>query len=456
MATRAAVRQKSIRLKQVLRYLALGSIMSPPRRKLTVDEADDDEDDADDEGAAVAGKPKHTVQEVVTRFKDRYLATVQRVWAHLLLLTSIVACKTVALGGKVEQCPACGLKRITFNACHNRCCPNCQAMQRLKWVEERLARMLPIGHFHVVFTLPAQLRDLAFRNMRRIPYGILLSAAAETLQTLAAERLNAKLGITLIVHTWSREMIFHPHIHAIVTSGGLSIDGSTWVPCAPDLFPQAELLARFREIFLRKLARLEFLGQLDTDGVAGWSTVAERAATTSLLQGMAWVGHIREPFTGVEALTKYLGQYTNRMVIADSRILAVDDDTVTIATKDGKTLTLAGEEFIRRFLLHIPPPRASRVRHYGLYCSLFANSLLETARQLVKPGAPPPVSHQRETWEQRLLRVTGVDPLICPRCGKGRMQLVEELGTELEMLETQETQETQETEPEEQWSVSTS
>jgi hypothetical protein len=437
MATRAMVREKAIRLKDVLHRLALRSIVSLKRRELTIDAAAfDDEDDEDDEGAAVAGKTKHTVQEVVTRFKDRYLSSVQLIYAQVILLTSIVACKTAALGGKVEQCPACGLKRVTFNACHNRCCPNCQAMQRLKWVEERLARMLPIGHFHVVFTLPAQLRDLAFRNKRRIPYGILMKAAAETLQSLAAERMKARLGITVIVHTWSRAMITHPHVHVIVTSGGLSFDGSTWVPCAPDLFPREELLGRFREIFMSKLAHLAVIGQLDTDGVAGWSTPEEADATTSLLQGMAWVGHVREPFTGVEALTKYLGQYTNRMVIADSRILDVDDNTVTIATKNGKTLTLAGEEFIRRFLLHIPPARACRVRHYGLYCSFFANTLLETARQLVSPGAAKPVSHQRETWEQRLLRVTGVDPLICPACGKGRMQLVEELR--------------------EQWSVSTS
>jgi hypothetical protein len=384
--------------------------------------------DHQEEEATLIGKTKHTVQEVVQRFREKYFALTQLIGQELAILFSIADCKTEALGGKLEKCSECGATRITYNACHNRCCPNCQAMERMAWIEERLSKMLPIGHLQVVFTLPSQLRELAFYNKRQIPYKILFEAAAEALRSLADEQLGVRLGITLIVHTWSREMIFHPHVHAIVTCGGLSRDGQRWVPCAAEeLFPRAVLLARFRHIFMSKLARLGELDMLETKGVAGWSTDAEVLTTTMKLQAMDWVGHVEAPLGDVAALTKYLGQYTNRMVISDSRILAVDDETVTIATKEGKTLTLPGVEFLRRFLLHIPPARASRIRHYGLYSCRHAKTLLATARQLVAPDAPPPVSHRRETWEQRLLRVRGVDPLLCPVCGKGRMQLVEYL-----------------------------
>ena len=380
--------------------------------------------DLEEEEPASAGKSKHTVQEVIQRFKDRYIAIWHPDEKSMEVLQSIAACKTKELGGKLEKCSECGATRLTFNACHNRCCPNCQAMERMAWIEDRLAKMLPVGHLHAVLTLPSQLRELSFANKQLIPYMILPQAAAEALQSLAAEKLGVSLGITLLIHTWSREMPIHPHVHLIVTPGGLSRDGQRWVTAGAELFPVGELMARFRHIFLRKLARLGELDMLETEGVAGWSTGEEVLATGEQLLAMEWVGHVQAPFTGVEALTKYLGQYTNRMVISDSRILAVDDDTVTIATKGGKTLTLTGVEFVRRFLLHIPPPRASRIRHYGLYCSRHANTLLATARQLVAPDAPAPVSHRGETWEQRLLRVRGVDPRLCPVCGKGRMELV--------------------------------
>ena len=384
--------------------------------------------DLEEEEPFASGKPKHTVQEVVQRFKEQYIAMFHPDKKEMEVLLDIAACKTEEMGGKLEKCDECGATRVIFNACHNRCCPNCQAMERMAWIEDRLEKMLPIGHLHVVLTLPSQLRELAFCNKRQIPYKILFQAAAEALQSLADERQGVQLGITLIVHTWSREMITHPHVHAIVTPGGLSRDGQRWVPCtAEELFPVAELMARFRYLFLSKLTRLGALDQLETKGVAGWSTGEEVLATGEQLLEMDWVGHVQAPFAGVEALTKYLGQYTNRMVISDSRILAVDDDTVTIATKGGKTLTLTGVEFLRRFLLHIPPPWASRIRHYGLYSNRQAKTLLATARRLVAPDASAPVSHRGETWEQRLLRVRGVDPRLCPVCGKGRMQLVDYL-----------------------------
>jgi hypothetical protein len=381
--------------------------------------------DLEEDEPAEAAKPKYTVQEVVQRFKDRYIAEMHPDWKKKKVLNDIAACKTEVLGGKLEKCDECGATRIIFNACHNRCCPNCQAMERMAWIEDRLAKMLPVGHLHAVLTLPSQLRELASANMQQIPYKIMCQSAAEALQSLAAEKLGVTLGITLLVHTWSREMPIHPHVHAIVTPGGLSLDGERWVQGGAELFPVGELMARFRQIFLSKLARLGQLDMLETKGVAGWSTGEEVRATSEQLLEMDWVGHVQAPFTGVEALTKYLGQYTNRMVISDSRILAVDDETVTIATKGGKTLALTGVEFLRRFLLHIPPPRTSRIRHYGLYCSRHATTLLAKARQLVAPDAPAPVSHRGETWEQRLLRIRGVDPRLCPVCGKGRMQFVD-------------------------------
>jgi len=313
---------------------------------------------------------------------------------QLKVMSAIEQCRSTALGGHVLQCQACAHTQIAYNSCRNRHCPKCQASAARRWLEARQADLLPVEYYHVVFTLPAPVRDIAYYN-KAVVYGILFKAAAETLCTIAADprHLGARIGATLVLHTWGSAMTHHPHVHGIVPGGGLSLDGERWVACRPGFFLPVRVLSKlFRRLFLEKLGDAHHAGTLQFFGEH--QVLAEAKTFADWLQPLRqckWVVYAKRPFDGPAAVLAYLSRYTHRVAIANSRLLALDEQGVTFKWKDyrakervrHKTMTLASDEFIRRFLLHVLPSGFHRIRHYGLIANTTRRDNLERARELL-------------------------------------------------------------------------
>jgi hypothetical protein len=339
---------------------------------------------------------------------------------------AITACRTVALGGHVEQCDNCGATRIAYNSCRNRHCPKCQGLARLQWLAERQAELLPVPYFHVVFTLPAAVGEIAFQN-KAIVYAILFRAAAETLATIAADpkHLGAQLGATMVLHTWGQTLQHHPHVHCVVPGGGPSLDGTRWIACRAGFFLPVRVLSRlFRRLFLRELENA-----FGADKLRFFSNLANLAEPRAFarrlreLRRLDWVVYAKPPFGGPEQVLAYLGRYTHRVAIANSRLISLSDGKVRFTWKDyradGKTkvMTLAADEFIRRFLLHALPDGFHRIRYYGFLANGGRSDHLARCRQLLDVGntgaASAPTTNR--TKDDRLL--TEADFIICPDCG---------------------------------------
>jgi predicted Zn-ribbon and HTH transcriptional regulator len=337
---------------------------------------------------------------------------------QLQVFRDILACRTAVLGGHLDVCPDCGFERPAYNSCRNRHCPKCQAMRQAAWIEGRMARTLPCPYFHVVFTLPAELRPVARRSPRLV-YNLLFEAASQTLLDLGDDpkRLGAQLGFTAVLHTWTRTLEYHPHLHCVVTGGGLSRDGSRWIPIRRSkyLFPVRVLGDLFRGKFLAGLRRLHHEGQLDLAAI-----VPHVHGLFDRLYAAPWVVYAKRPFGGPEQVYRYLGRYTHRIAISNQRLVSADERDVTFRTKNGKTVTVAGDEFIRRFLLHVLPKRFVRLRHYGLMAPANAATRLEQARALLaEPAAQDavaPAAPADKTWVDRIIELTGTDPTVCPQC----------------------------------------
>lgn len=340
--------------------------------------------------------------------------------AHVLtpdqgkVLRALAACRTAALGGHLEVCDRCGFERPAYNSCRNRHCPGCQAAAQREWLEQRLVRVLPTHHFHVVFTLPLELRELALRN-GAVVYDVLVRAAAEVLGTLADDRLHAQLGITVVLHTWTRQMLFHPHVHCVVTGGGLTRDGATWVATPPNfLFPVAVMRKLFRGVVRRWLRKAFDDHKLAFDGDA--------LAFARLLRSIhrkRWVVYAKRPFAGPKQVFAYLGRYTHRVAISDHRILAVSDDAVTFSTRDGGQVTVAPDEFIRRFLLHVLPSGFHKIRHFGLYAAANVHTRLEQARTKLPAPAEPVPSTDASAATAETGSSDVVESRTCPCCKVG-------------------------------------
>lgn len=345
-------------------------------------------------------------------------------------MARIEVCRTEALGGHVDVCPDCGHQSTpSYNSCRDRHCPKCQALDQARWIEARKERVLPVPYFHVVFTLPGELKPLALRN-RRLIYGLLFSAASRTLLDLGRDpdRLGALLGITAVLHTWTRDLRFHPHLHCVVTGGGLALDGQRWVDSGGKfLFPVKVISALFRGKFIDALQRLHRRGDLDLG--PDDRLCPDFSSLRKNLFNKAWVVFAKRPFAGPEQVFAYLGRYTHRVAISNHRLQAVTDEAVTFATRDGKSATLHPLEFIRRFLLHVLPKGFAKIRHYGLLASSNVNTKLPIARRLLQPSDPPDdrSDEDRESspdWQNMLEDLTGVDVTLCPVCGSSRMQRV--------------------------------
>ena len=297
--------------------------------------------------------------------------------AQLKVMSAITQCRTATLGGHVLRCEGCGTDQIAYNSCRNRHCPKCQSTAAQRWLDARQADLLPVEYYHVVFTLPAPIADIAYTNKAAI-YGLLFDVAAEVLQTIAADpkHLGARIGATLVLHTWGSALTHHPHVHGIVPGGGLSPNGTRWVACRPGFFLPVRVLSRlFRRRFLEELRQLHNAGKLQFFGEH--VALADASAFRTWLAPMRqceWVVYAKRPFAGPAAVLAYLSRYTHRVAISNSRLLAMDERGVTFRWKDYrakaktryKAMTLSPEEFMRRFLLHVLPGGFHRIRHYGL------------------------------------------------------------------------------------------
>jgi hypothetical protein len=336
-------------------------------------------------------------------------------------------CRTAALGGHLEQCPGCGFERPAYNSCRNRHCCKCQAPAQEQWIAARAERLLPVRHWHVVFTLPSQLRPLA-QCFQRLLFDALFHAASETLLQLGHSRLHAELGVTMVLHTWTRDLQLHPHLHAIVSAGGWSQNAQHWVPTGRNyLFPLEVMGQLLRGKMLDALHRMHACGQLDAfdefRDPEGFDRLMSRLARCR------WLVYAKRPFRRVDHALTYLGRYTHRVAISNSRLVEVTDDAVTFRTKDGQTITLPPVEFLRRLTLHVLPDRFHKVRHYGLYASYHVERSLAAARELLTPQStpaafpPPPAAAPAAVgWAERLRLLTGRDVTRCPRCGAQLVQ----------------------------------
>jgi len=350
--------------------------------------------------------------------------------AQLKVMSAIESCRTAALGGHVAACEKCGHSHIAYNSCRNRHCPKCQGAAAKNWLAARQAELLPVEYYHVVFTLPAPIADIAYQNKAEI-YTILFKAAAETLITIAADpkHLGARIGMTAVLHTWGSALTHHPHVHCVVPGGGISLDGERWISCRPGFFLAVRVLSRlFRRLFLEQIAAAHEAGRLHFFGEhRHLADDRNFAGHLRPLRKIEWAVYAKRPFAGPEAVLAYLSRYTHRVAISNSRLISLDDKGVSFTWKDYRTkgrdrqkvMTLATSEFIRRFLIHVLPTGFHRIRHYGLFANGVRTRNIALARELL--GMPAPEAHDTQTAED-----TEPPALAqpCPHCG-GRMIVVE-------------------------------
>lgn len=337
--------------------------------------------------------------EVADIFRDHGAAWRRANAGHVSLgqskvMSAIESCRTAALGGHVARCEDCAHEVIAYNSCRNRHCPKRQGAAAKRWLAEREAELLPVPYYHMVFTLPAAIGDIAYQN-KAVIYDLLFKASAETVVAIAADpkHLGARIGVTSVLHTWGSALTHHPHVHMIVPGGGVSLDGRSWVACRPGFFLPVRVLSRlFRRLFLEKLVAAHAAGRLQFFGAS--AALADRAAFAQYLapsRAVEWVVYSKRPFGGPEAVLAYLSRYTHRVAISNSRLLACGDDGVTFKYKDyraegrarQKVMRLSNGEFIRRFLIHVLPTGFHRIRHYGLFASGVRAQNIARARELL-------------------------------------------------------------------------
>jgi Putative transposase/Transposase zinc-binding domain len=366
-----------------------------------------------------AGRPRFDIAEIVREHRRALEAEHPLRRQQRRVLTHIEQCRTAALGGHLDVCPSCDYERPAYNSCRDRHCPKCQALAQEKWIAERREHLLDVGHFHVVFTLPSELRKLA-KFVPETIYGALFASASETLAQLARDRLRATLGTTMVLHTWTRDLRFHPHVHAIVSAGGLAHDGATWLPSARTfLFPVRVMGALLRGKMIATLRRLHARGRFkdfdDFEDPQAFDHLMSRIANKP------WNVYAKAPFRKSQHVLDYLGRYTHRVGIANSRLLNVSSTLVTFRTKGNAVATLSPVQFLQRFVQHILPERFHKIRHFGLYASgakaqrTAAHALL--ACTLAGPSVVAPKLPTPKTLAEKLLELLGRDISRCPQCG---------------------------------------
>ena len=382
-------------------------------------------------------KPRLEVADILRLYGDEYRNIHRPSANQRAVMRHIESCRTAALGSHKDTCDTCGHIRISYNSCRDRHCPKCQNLKKAEWLETRRERLLPTAYFHVVFTLPDKLNPLALRN-KRIVFDTLFEAAAATIQTIARDEkhLGAEVGFTAILHTWGQNLLFHPHLHCVVTGGGLDRRGHRWVKGSTKFFLPVKVMGRlFRGKFLHALHQAYQEGRLQLEGTT--QVLQNSSAWKKLfnkLYDVDWVVFAKPPFGGPEHVFRYLGRYTHRVAISNHRLLVLQNRKVSFLIRDHidkgkrKILGLDATEFIRRFLLHVLPKKFVRIRHYGLLASRNIKSKLQRARQLLDHTGrtlktdSSSDSKLRLSWWEKLLKLTGVDIMACPICERGRFQ----------------------------------
>lgn len=366
------------------------------------------------------------VADVVRRFgpafRQKYHERLNR--SQLRALGAIENCRTAALGGHVYECAQCGARKISYNSCRNRHCPKCQGLDKERWLELRCGELLPVPYFHIVFTLPEELNGLALRHPRLL-YSLLFECASQTLLATAADpkHLGARIGVLAVLHTWGQQLNLHPHLHCLVPAGGLSIDGDWWVWSRRRFFLPVRVLS--------KLFRGKLLAALKA-AVESGDLPACDLPNLGRLYRKPWMVYSKRPFGSPKQLLAYLARYTHRVALTNQRLVSMDDEHVTFTWKDYaddyrlRKMTLTGEEFLRRFSLHVLPDRFVRIRYYGLFANRHREKMVELCRSLL-PGAPLPPKPDTGDWQQQLERLTGVALMACPVCGERALHLKEEL-----------------------------
>jgi hypothetical protein len=386
-------------------------------------------------------RPQREVADIFRRYGEAYREThgASMSTAQRRVMTAIEVCRTAALGGQIEQCEECGHERICYRSCRNRHCPKCQSLARAAWIRNRQAELLNCQYFHVVLTVPEEIAAIAYQN-KRVVYGILFRAAAETLRTIAADpkHLGAEIGFFAVLHSWGQNLLFHPHLHCVVPGGGLSPDGTRWISCRRRfLLPVRVLSCRFRRLFL------EYLQQAFDSGKLRFFRALEQlqdgrqfARYLAPVRKMKWTVYAKAPFAGPEQVLDYVGRYTHRVAISNHRLQDIEAGQIRFQWKDyrdhnrQKTMTLSAEEFIRRFLLHTLPDGFQRIRYFGFLGNRYRKEKLARCRELLSMASPekaPSGSSVRQDYRDQHEELTGHSLRECPVCHRGRMFAVETL-----------------------------
>lgn len=392
-------------------------------------------------GDAGAGEPRLKIGDIFRAYGEAYRKSHALSEPQRKAMRDIEACRTPVLGGRVEVCDTCGHAQAVYHSCRNRHCPTCQSLSQARWIERRLERLLPADYFHVVFTVPDELLNGLILRNRELFFDLLFAAASQTLLALGQDpkRLGGQLGVTSVLHTWTRDLRFHAHLHCIVTGGGLSKDGR-WIAARQDyLFPVKVASRLFRGKLLAALEAVYQAGKLNLSGAcASLEDPLAFARLKDRLYKKEWVVYAKKPFAGPEQVFRYLGRYTHRVGISNQRLLAMTPKGVLFRTRGERTVLLPHDLFIARFLQHVLPPRFVKIRHYGLHAPANATTKLEVARKAIEKlrpeisaatalivalvlAASQPEPQPDEDWRALLLRLTGVDPSRCRRCGIGTL-----------------------------------
>ena len=366
------------------------------------------------------------VQDILMEYGDDYLDNHKITLVQHKAISAIRKCRTSHLGGHVDICDSCGNTQISYNSCRNRHCPKCQTLAKERWIYNQKSNLLNVGYFHVVFTIPDTLNSIIYQNQRQL-YTLLFKATSETLSELSSDKkyLGAKLGFTSILHTWGQNLMHHPHIHCIVPGGGLSSTGK-WINSRKKFFIPVKVLSRkFRGKFLYYLKQLYYENKLEFHGNQNYlSDESEFEKLLSATYSKEWIVYCKPPFKDAACVVEYLGRYTHRVAISNTRILSIDNGTVTFKWRDYKdknkykVMTISADEFIRRFLIHILPSVFMKIRHYGLLGNRNKTAKLNICKQLT--NTPILLRHKIPTLEL-IKEITGRDLSKCPNCGSNKL-----------------------------------
>ena len=375
-------------------------------------------------------KDKVELAHIFNRYGDDFRRSRAVPYEQLKAMRHIEICRTAKLGGHVEQCDQCGFEKISYNSCRDRHCPKCQTMTKEKWLNDRKAELLPASYFHLVFTLPHDLNAIILSN-KRTTLNILFAAVNETLKAFAKDpqwRLCGRLGFIAVLHTWSQTLMDHFHLHCLIPAGALSFTKKSWIPARGRyLFKITSLAKEFRKRYLRLRLNAYLKGELTfTQKTAALESDQAFKQLIDALSKTKWIAYAKRPFQGPEQVLEYLGRYTHRVAISNYRIIAIDNRRVTFTYRDRKQdneireMTLDAHEFIRRFLLHVLPKGLIKIRYFGFLSHTKKNEEIPLIRKLIDPEASLP-EKMKETIDEMMLRLTGIDITCCPKCMKGKM-----------------------------------